>query len=117
MSTNSQIAFGPLGETVVVAAAASPPAGVQALVASKFNAQGTGQYRIINSSNLTVFLGVGPTAAAATANAVAPIAGDPSPAIVLAPGAIEVLRFGREAFFSGRASAAATVYILPGEGM
>lgn len=117
MSTNSQIAFGPLGETVVVAAAAAPPSGVQALVASKFDAQSTGQYRIINSSNNFVFLGVGQTAAAAAANAVAPIAGDPSPAIVLAPGAVEVLRFGRVAFFSGLASAASTVYIVQGEGM
>ena len=117
MATSSQIAFSPMGETVVVPAAAVAPAGVQALVAAKFNAQGTGQYRIINSSNLTVFLGVGQTAAAATANAVAPIAGDPFPAIVLAPGAIEVLRFGREAFFSGLASSAATVYIVQGEGM
>ena len=32
MSTNSQIAFAPLGETVVVPAAASAPTGVQALV-------------------------------------------------------------------------------------
>jgi hypothetical protein len=48
MSTNSQIAFGPLGETVVVAAAAVAPAGIQSLVASKFNAQSTGQNRIIN---------------------------------------------------------------------
>jgi len=117
MSTSSQIAFSPMGETVVVPAAAVAPAGVQAVVAAKFNAQGTGQYRIINSSNLTVFLGVGQTAAAATANAVAPIEGDPSPAIVLAPGAIEVLRFGREAYFSGLASSAATVYIVQGEGM
>jgi len=117
MSTNSQIAFGPLGETVVVAAAASPPSGVQALVASKFDAQSTGQYRIINSSNNFVFLGIGQTAAAAAANAVAPIAGDPSPAIVLAPGAVEVLRFGRVAFFSGLATAASTVYIVQGEGM
>jgi hypothetical protein len=69
MATNSQIAFGPLGETVVVAAAAVAPAGVQALVAPKFDAQSTGQYRIINSSTYFVFLGIGQTAAAATANA------------------------------------------------
>ena len=77
MSTNSQIAFAPLGETV----------------------------------------GVGTTAALATANAVAPVSGNPSPAIVLVPGAVEVLRFGRASFFSGLASAAATVYIVQGEGM
>ena len=117
MSTNSQIAFAPLGETVVVPAAAVAPTGVQALVYGRLDAQGTGQYRIINDSVYTVFLGVGTTAALATANAVAPIAGNASPAIVLVPGAVEILRFSRTCYFSGLASAAATVYIVPGEGI
>jgi hypothetical protein len=117
MSTNSQIAFGPLGDTVVIPADAVAPTGVQALVNARFDAQATGQYRIINSSANTVFLGVGSTAAIATANAVAPTAGNPTSAIVLVPGAVEVLRFGRESFFSGLASAASTVYIVQGEGM
>ena len=117
MSTNSQIAFAPLGETVVVAATTSAPTGVQALVSSRLDAQGTGQYRITNASALTVFLGVGTTAALATANAVAPVSGNPSPAIVLVPGAVEILRFARTSYFSGLASAAATVYIVQGEGI
>jgi hypothetical protein len=117
MSTNSQIAFAPLGNTVVIPAAAVAPTGVQALVLARLDAQSTGQYRIINSSANTVFLGVGGTAAEATANAVAPVAGTPSAAIVLVPGAVEVLRFGRESYFSGLAAAASTVYIVQGEGM
>jgi hypothetical protein len=117
MAQNSQIAFAPLGKTVLVPAAAVAPAGVQALVASKFDAQSTGQYRIINSSTNIVYLGVGQTAAAATANAVAPTAGNPSAAIVLVPGAVEILRFGRVAFFSGLAAAASSVFIVQGEGM
>ena len=117
MASNSQIAFAPLGQTVVIPAAASASTGVQALVDARFDAQAVGQYRIINSSANTVFLGVGPTAAIATANAVAPVAGTPSAAIVLVAGAVEVLRFGRESFFSGLASAASTVYIVQGEGM
>jgi hypothetical protein len=118
MASNSQIAFAPLGNTVVVPAAATASTGVQALVDARFDGQGTGQYRIINSSENIVFLGVGPTAAIATANAVAPVAGTPSAAIVLVPGAVEVLRFGRESFFSGLAPAgASTVYIVQGEGM
>lgn len=117
MATNSQIAFAPLGKTVLIPAAAAASAGVQALVASKFDAQSTGQYRIINSSTNTVFLGVGSTAASAEANAVAPIAGTPSAAIVLVPGAVEILRFGRESFFSGLAAAASTVFIVQGEGI
>ncbi len=117
MATNSQIAFAPQGNTVVIPAAAVAPTGVQALVDARFDAQSTGQYRIINSSANTVFLGVGSTATIATANAVAPIAGTPSAAIVLVPGAVEILRFGREVFFSGLASAASTVFIVQGEGM
>ena len=117
MAQNSQIAFAPLGNTVVIPAAAVAPTGVQALVLARLDAQSTGQYRIINSSANPVFLGVGGTAAEATANAVAPVAGTPSAAIVLVPGAVEVLRFGRESYFSGLASAASTVYIVQGEGM
>jgi hypothetical protein len=117
MSTNSQIAFAPLGNTVVIPAAAMASTGVQALVDARFDAQAVGQYRIINSSANTVFLGVGPTAAIATANAVAPVAGTPSAAIVLVPGAVEILRFNKDTFFSGLSSAAATIYITPGQGI
>ena len=117
MSTNSQIAFAPLGETVVVAAAASAPTGVQALVYDKFEPQNAGQFRFINNGTTTVFLGTGSTAAEAQNNAVAPVAGNPSPAIVLVPGAVEILRFNQTTFFSGLSSAAATVYITPGQGL
>jgi len=48
---------------------------------------------------------------------VAPVAGNPSPAIVLVPGAVEILRFNRTVYFSGAASSASTVYIVPGEGL
>jgi hypothetical protein len=117
MSTNSQIAFAPLGETAVVAATTSAPTGVQAPVYPKFDDQNAGQYRFINNGATTVFLGTGSTAAEATANAVAPVAGNPSPAIVLLPGAVEVLRFNQTTYFSGLSSAAATVYITPGQGL
>ena len=117
MAGNSQIAFAPLGKTIVVAAAASAPAGIQAPVYAKFDPQSAGQYRFINAGTTTVFLGTGPNATEATANAVAPVAGTPSAAIVLIPGAVEVLRFQRESFFSGLASSASTVYIVQGEGM
>ena len=117
MSTNSQIAFAPLGKTIVVAAAAAAPAGIQAPVTSNSDQQNAGQYRVINSGIVTVFLGFGPSAAEATANAVAPIAGTPSNAIVLVAGAVEVLRFNQTTFFSGLASSATTVYITPGQGL
>jgi hypothetical protein len=117
MSTNSQIAFTPLGQTIVVAAAASAPAGIQAPVYTKFDPQNAGQYRLINSGTVTVFLGTGNTATEATANAVAPIAGTPSAAIVLVPGAVEILRFNKDTYFSGLASSSTTVYITPGQGI
>jgi hypothetical protein len=117
MSTNSQIAFALLGKTVVVAAASTAPTGVQAPVYEKFNPQNAGQYRFVNAGTNTVFLGTGPTAALAQAAAVAPVAGTPSDAIVLLPGAIEVLRFNKDTFFSGLAAAANTVYVTPGQGL
>ena len=115
MSTNSQIAFLPLGGTIVVAAAGIAPAGVQALATQ--NPGQSGQYRVVNAGTNTAFLGVGATAAAAATNAVAPTAGNPSPSIPLLPGAVEILSFGEGAFFSGLASSATTLYITPGQGL
>jgi hypothetical protein len=117
MSTNSQIAFTPLGKTIVVAAAGTAPTGVQAPVYEKFNPQNAGQYRFVNEGTNTVFLGTGASAAEATANAVAPVAGNPSPAVVLLPGAVEILRFNKDTYFSGLAAAATTVYVTPGQGI
>jgi hypothetical protein len=117
MSTNSQIAFNPIGNTVVVPAAGTASTGVQAPVFEKFNPQNAGQYRFVNAGSNTVFLGTGPTAALAQAAAVAPVAGSPTAAIVLVPGAVEVLRFNKDTFFSGLASSATTVYVTPGQGI
>jgi len=117
MSNNSQIAFNPQGKTVVVAAAGTAPAGVQAPVLAKFDAGAVGQYRFVNAGENTVFLGVGVSAADATAKAVAPVAGTPSDAIVLVPGAVEILRFTKDSWFSGLASGATTIYITPGQGI
>ena len=117
MSGNSQIAFNPIGNTVVVAAAGTAPTGVQAPVFEKFNPQNAGQYRFVNTGPNTVFLGTGPTAALAQAAAVAPTSGSPTAAIVLLPGAVEILRFNKDTFFSGLASSATTVYVTPGQGL
>lgn len=114
MATNSQIAFNPQGNTVVVAADPTAPLGVQA-PAGAVNPRG--QYRVVNPSAVTVHLGVGATAAAAQANAVAAAAGVPAAGIPLVPGAVEILRFSAEAYFSGYSASAATVYITPGEGL
>jgi hypothetical protein len=117
MATNSQIAFNPQGETVVVAAAGTAPTGVQAPISGRFSGQERGQYRVVNAGTVTVFLGVGPSAAAAQANAVAATAGSPAAGIPLVPGAVEILRFQNDCYFSGYAASAATLYITPGQGL
>lgn len=114
MATNSQIAFSPLGNTVAVAAASTAPTGVQ-VPAGVVNPRG--QYRIVNASGVTVHLGIGSTPAAAQANAVAAAAGVPAAGVPILPGAVEILRFSPEAYFSGYSLSAGTVYITPGEGL
>lgn len=117
MATNSQIAFNPQGETVVVAAAAIAPAGVQAPVYQRAQPQETGQIRVVNASTNLVHLGYGPTAAIAQANAVAALAGNPAPSVPVVAGTVEILRFPAGSFFSGVAGAASTIYLTPGEGL
>lgn len=116
MATNSQIAFNPQGNTIAITAAVAPPVGVQAPVLPIVPVA-HGQYRIINTSDVTVHLGVGATAALAQTNAVAAVAGTPASGIPLVPGAVEILRFSATSFFSGAASKNATLYITPGEGL
>lgn len=115
MATNSQIAFNPQGNTVVVAAAGTAPAGVQVPTDARF--QATGQVRIVNAGTATVHLGVGATAALAQSNAVAPVAGTSASSIPLVAGAVEVLRFPVGSYFSGLAASATTLYITPGQGI
>ena len=113
MASSSQIPFAPLGDTITFAAATpTPPTALQAPVHPTTNTS-AGQYRITNDSTVTVFLGVGPTSAAAIANASAVATSIP----VLA-GICEVLRFGPNVFFTGKsASGTAVVYVTPGQGI
>jgi len=117
MASNSQIAFAPLGETVAITANATAPNGVQVLVAERNSPISAGQYRVINSGTVIVHLGIGNTVAKAKANAEAAASGNPAPGIPLLPGAVEILRFGAEAYFSALAASASTVYITPGQGI
>ena len=69
MASSSQIPFAPLGDTITFAAATpTPPTALQAPIRPTINSD-AGQYRIINDSTVTVFLGVGATSAEAIANA------------------------------------------------
>jgi hypothetical protein len=113
MASSSQIPFAPLGDTITFAAATpTPPTALQAPVHPTTNTS-AGQFRIINDSTVTVFLGVGSTSADAIANA-----GAVATSIPLLPGTDEVLRFSPDAFFTGKSTAGtATVYITPGQGL
>lgn len=115
MSTASQFPFAPLGQTHLIVANVAAPTPVPINVAE--TTTGVGQYRIINDSQNNVFLGVGSTAAQATANSVAPTVNSPTRTIVLVPGAVEVLRFVNNAFITATASSASDVFIVPGQGI
>lgn len=117
MSESNKEAFSSLGNTIVVASTSSAPLGVQASVSVSEAPEYSRQYRIVNAGAVTVFLGVGATAAAAQTAAVAAIAGSPAAGIPILPNAVEVLQFPPNSFFSGYSTSAATVYITPGEGL
>jgi len=105
-------AFNAQGNTVTFTANASAPTAVQCAAPG---AQ-TDAYRIINSGNVTVFLGVGDTAANATNNAVT-FSGNVAPCVPLLAGTDEILIFRPNAYFTGVAASAAIIYITPGEGL
>jgi hypothetical protein len=109
MSTN---AFTPLGNTIVFTAATSAPTPVQAIS----NTLGGNQYRIINSGNVVVFLGLGTTSTNATTNTA--VISTTGQSIPLLPGTDEILTFVPNAYFTGiTATANASVYITPGDGL
>lgn len=107
-------AFSPLGLTVTFTAATTAPASVQAISTAP-TTRPAREFRIVNASaTTTVLLGVGATDVAAQAAAVSLAAG----AIPLVPGAVEILGFPANSFFTGdTASGTAVVYITPGEGL
>lgn len=115
--SNAQIAFAPLGNTVAITANSTAPDGVTAAVSTRNNSLPAGAYRVVNAGTAIVHLGVGGTAATSKANAVAATSGSPQAGIPLLPGAVEILRFGSDVFFSGVAASAQTIYITPGQGI
>jgi hypothetical protein len=105
--------FTPYGKTVAFIANTSAPSPVQA---SNYESAGmSGQYRIINAGNQTVFLGVGNTSANATANAA--VISTSGNSIPLLPGTDEILSFGINSYFTGiTATGTSQIYITPGSG-
>jgi hypothetical protein len=104
--------FTPCGNTVTFTAANPAPSPVQ----STSSTLGGNQYRIINSGNVTVFLGYGTTSALATAGAVTPT-GSIANVLPLLPGTDEIITFVPSAYFTGNvASGTAVIYITAGDG-
>jgi len=105
-------AFTKTGNTVVFTAATSAPTPTQAVSTTI----GGNQYRIINSGNVTVFLGYGVNASDATNNAV--VVTTTGTSFPLLAGTDEILTFAPNAYFTGVTSTgSANVYITPGDGM
>jgi hypothetical protein len=106
------LAFSPLGLSKSFTAAAAAPTSVQGVPTDA--TRGAYQYRVVNSGDQLVLLGVGATDAAAKTAAASLAAG----AIPLVPGAVEVLSFPANSYFSGTtASGTSVVYVTPGEGL
>jgi len=105
-------AFTKMGNTVAFTANVSAPTPVQAASSTL----GGNQYRIINSGNVTVFLGYGVNASDATNNAV--VVTTTGTSFPLLAGTDEILTFAPNAYFTGITSTGlANVYITPGDGM
>jgi len=103
--------FTPSGNTVVFTAAVTAPTPVQAVSTTL----GGNQYRILNAGSVTVFLGVGNSAANASANAV--VATTSQACIPLLAGTDEIITFLPNAYFTGvTGSSTAVVYITSGDG-
>ena len=109
MGTN---AFQKTGNTAAFIANTTAPTPVQAVSTTL----GGNQYRIINSGTVTVFMGYGANAAAASAAAtVVTTSGE---AIPLLPGTDEILTFVPNAYFTGiTISGTANVYVTCGDGL
>ena len=104
-------AFTKTGNTVTFTASVSEPTPV--LCSS--TTLGGNQYRIINSGNVTVFLGYGTSSANANAFAVTVTSSQAS--FPLLAGTDEILTFAPNAYFTGVSASNAVVYITPGDGM
>ena len=109
MSVNAP--FTPTGNTVVFTAATTAPTPVQAVSTTL----GGNQYRVLNSGSVTVFMGIGTTAA--LANSAAAVVSTTGASIPLLAGTDEILTFATNAYFTGvTGSSTAVVYITPGDG-
>lgn len=105
------MAFTPMGNTVTFTAAVSPPTAVQATS----TIIGGTQYRVHNMGNVAVYMGFGPTAAAAATMANTTVVGS---TITLMPNSVEVFTLNANQYFTGATSSGTSVVtILAGDGV
>ena len=107
------MAFTPMGNTVTFTAASSAPTPVQATS----TIIGATQCKIvIPAGSSTVFIGYGPTAAAATAGATAVTSS--GNAFVMLAGTDQIITLNANQYFTGVTdTGTAKVYIMSGDGM
>lgn len=104
------------GNTVKITAAVTPPTAVRILPTFVAALPPYNQYRVVNPSGSTVFIGAASTAAQAATNAA--VVSTTGAAIPLIPGAVEIFSFPPDWYFSASvASGTADIYITPGEGL
>jgi gamma-glutamyltranspeptidase len=105
-------AFTKTGNTIAFVANVAAPTAVQCTSTTL----GGNQYRIINSSSVTVFLGYGTSSSDASNNAV--VVTTTGLSFPLLAGTDEILSFVPNAYFTGiTSSGTANVYITPGDGL
>ena len=109
------ICFQPGGNTVAFTADTTAPSPVHVTISGTW-APPNMQYRVLTVGSGVVHLGIGTSAAAATANA--SVVTSSGAAIPLQPGTDEILSFPPNAYFTGiTASGTVIVYITPGTGL
>jgi hypothetical protein len=105
------MAFTPMGNTVSITAAVTPPTPARAVSTTI----GGTQYRVHNTGSVVVYLGFGDTANAATTMANTTVVGS---TLSLMPNSVEVFTLNANAYFTGAtANSTAVVNITPGDGM
>jgi hypothetical protein len=98
------------GQSYAIVAAASPPTPIQV-------SGGTGNTStmILNTGTIPVAIGIGSTAAIATANAVLPTVGSPSNATIVIGAGLEIpIRSGSGQYWTAYAASNTTIYLTPG---
>lgn len=109
--------FCPKSQTYTIPADSTAPTGVLIELIERFSAKAYSEYHFSNPGALTVHIGYGGTAAKATANAVASVAGTPSDAIVLLPGSVQIIRLSSQQYISGYSTSANPFHVMLGEGL